>query len=304
MEQKYCDLHIHSAYSDGERSVENLLEYAAKKNLYKLSITDHDCVDAYFEIQDKNLSKKHSMQILVGCEFGALAQGVPIEMLGYGFDILPIKQYLDKFGFPQSKRDRIHCQNFVNVAKMLGIDIDFDYDRDYKNAKKDMKFALFYFDLLKNQKFYDALKKEDPKFVERSAAFMRFGLNNPNSIFYQKTAQVFAPAKNVADIIHQNGGLCFLAHPYQYGENMLDILESLKNTIDGVECYHYTSVDKEKQQVLFDFCKKNNLMISGGSDYHFVVDPKGCKDKLNEFCVPQQCFDEILKKAKGKNPLV
>ena len=54
MEQKYCDLHIHTTYSDGERDVENLLEYAQQKKLKKLSITDHDCVDAYFEIKQKN----------------------------------------------------------------------------------------------------------------------------------------------------------------------------------------------------------------------------------------------------------
>ena len=303
MEQKYCDLHIHTTYSDGERSVESLLEHAQQKNLKKLSITDHDCVDAYFEIMQKNLSTKYDCEILVGCEFGCLDCDVPIEVLGYGFDLQQMKNYLDEYGFPQSKRDRIHCQNFVNVAKMLGIDVDFDYERDYKNAKKDMKFLMLYLDLLKNQTFYDVLKSENPSFVEKASYFMRFGINNPNSQFYQTTAQLFPSAKKVADVIHKCGGLCFLAHPYQYGEYMVKILENLKNDIDGVECYHFTSLEPHKQQYLFDFCKQNNLLISGGSDYHFVVDLKGFKDRLNEFCVPQQYFEQILKKSKGKNPL-
>ena len=132
---------------------------------------------------------------------------------------------------------------------------------------------------------------------------MRFGINNPNSVFYQNSAQVFPEAKQVVDIVHKHGGVCFLAHPYQYGENMTMVLESLKNIIDGVECYHFTSQETTKQQFLFNFCNKNNLMQSGGSDYHFVVDPKGNKDKLNGFCVPQNLFDEILKKVKGKKPL-
>ena len=303
MEQKYCDLHIHTSYSDGQRDVENLLEYAKQKNLNKLSITDHDCVDAYFEIKNKNLVKKYGCDILVGCEFACVVCGVPIEILGYGFDLEPIKKYLDKNGFPQSRRDRMHCQNFVNIANSLGIDVDFDYDRDYKNCQKDMKFSSFFADLIKIPKFYDALQKQDPEFVKKYSTFMRFGINNPNSIFYQNSAQVFPTAKTIVDIVHQHGGLCFLAHPYQYGENMMMVLENLKGIIDGVECYHFTSQETTKQQVLFDFCKKNNVMKSGGSDYHFIVDPKGCKDKLNEFCVPQNYFDEILKNVKGKKPL-
>ena len=37
--------------------------------------------------------------------------------------------------------------------------------------------------------------------------------------------------------------------------------------IDGLECY-YTSFNNKQTQFLLNYCQKNNLLISGGSDYH------------------------------------
>ncbi len=44
------DLHIHTNYSDGSDSLIKVLEKAQKYNLSIISITDHDNMDAYFEL--------------------------------------------------------------------------------------------------------------------------------------------------------------------------------------------------------------------------------------------------------------
>ena len=44
------DLHTHTNHSDGTDSVEELLLNAEKKKLEIISITDHDSVDAYYEL--------------------------------------------------------------------------------------------------------------------------------------------------------------------------------------------------------------------------------------------------------------
>ena len=72
---------------------------------------------------------------------------------------------------------------------------------------------------------------------------------------------------------------------------MYSVLDGVKNSVDGVECYHYTAKEKDKSNYLKAFCKDNNLMISGGSDFH-IHDENG-EDLLNKLDVPAEYFDEI-----------
>ena len=46
------DLHMHTNHSDGTDSVEELLKNAEKQNLELISITDHDQVSAYYELEE------------------------------------------------------------------------------------------------------------------------------------------------------------------------------------------------------------------------------------------------------------
>ena len=301
--KQYCDLHIHTIHSDGERSVSDLLKFAKQKNLFKLSITDHDCVDAYFELENDELRASYPGQILIGCEFVCEAKETPIEILGYGFDYHKMKPYLDEYGLPQSRLDRIHCEDIKSIAKMFGIKSDFNYDTDYLECNVPMKFKLYLKDMLNNERFYNSLVDINPALVESFSKLSRLGINNINSPLYQKH-DFFPSAEKIINQIHDCGGLAFLAHPYQYGVEMFNILNLLKDKLDGVECYHFTCETEEKQKVLLDFCKEHYLLSSGGSDYHYIVDKKHNKDKLNEFKVPEKYFDIIANNANYEKPLV
>ena len=81
----------------------------------------------------------------------------------------------------------------------------------------------------------------------------------------------FKPSiKEIVKLIHENSGIAFLAHPYQYKftdtESFLDKLYNEVN-LDGIESY-YTTFNEKQTNYLLDFAKKRNLLISGGSDYH------------------------------------
>ena len=45
------DLHTHTNYSDGTWDTKRLLEEAEKTKLEVLAITDHDTLDAHFELE-------------------------------------------------------------------------------------------------------------------------------------------------------------------------------------------------------------------------------------------------------------
>ena len=81
------DLHMHTNHSDGTDSVEELLKNAEKKHLEVISITDHDSIDAYHEIDENpSLRSLYSGTLIVGTELRALYHKHNIEVLGYGID--------------------------------------------------------------------------------------------------------------------------------------------------------------------------------------------------------------------------
>jgi len=71
-------------------------------------------------------------------------------------------------------------------------------------------------------------------------------------------------------IAKKSGGKIFLAHPsYHYKNGYMPEKEMkhwLEIGIDGMECY--SPYNRNFIQGYIEFCKKNNLMISSGSDCH------------------------------------
>jgi len=50
---RYVDLHLHSFYSDGDRSPNYIVEMAKSKELGLISLTDHDSIDGYVEFSEE-----------------------------------------------------------------------------------------------------------------------------------------------------------------------------------------------------------------------------------------------------------
>lgn len=78
-EDKKVDLHIHTAYSDGEGKWEQIIPAAKAKGYKLISITDHNTVKVHHQIQDEIL--------LNGVEFDCWFNFVLIHLLAYGIDI-------------------------------------------------------------------------------------------------------------------------------------------------------------------------------------------------------------------------
>ena len=54
------DLHMHTTFSDGTDSIIELLKKAEKANLEIISITDHNTVKSYYELNKLNISNYFS----------------------------------------------------------------------------------------------------------------------------------------------------------------------------------------------------------------------------------------------------
>lgn len=79
---KDVDLHIHSSFSDGKLTPEELVEDAKKKELRYIAIADHNTLNAYRETDVIN-----NPCVIPAIEFDCWYRGVLVHILGYGIDI-------------------------------------------------------------------------------------------------------------------------------------------------------------------------------------------------------------------------
>lgn len=265
------DLHLHTNYSDGTDSVEKLLLNAQKANLEIISITDHDIIDAYKEIENnKKLLDLYKGQIIIGVELKAIYKGFNVEILGYGFDY-------NKLIIRKADNEKIQNENleyFKSVAKKYGLKIDGSIAVDSTNPTKRWGAAVFSDELVSYPENIERLKElNEADFREK--IFYREAESNKNSIFYVDTAKYYPDINQVIEDIHNAGGLAFLAHPYIYSfENIEKEVENILSSthIDGAEC-EYPLFSGEQKISMRKLCMKYNKYMSGGSDYHADFKP-------------------------------
>ena len=78
------DLQVHTTYSDGIWTPEQLLDHLAGERFALAAITDHDSVDSIPAIQQLAINKK--MPILLAVEMTAEWMGNMTDVLCFGFD--------------------------------------------------------------------------------------------------------------------------------------------------------------------------------------------------------------------------
>ena len=78
------DMHLHTWYSDGKMSPEEVVRYAKNKGLNKISVTDHDGVSGIQEALEAG--RKYNIEVIPGIELSAAADGKGVHILGYFID--------------------------------------------------------------------------------------------------------------------------------------------------------------------------------------------------------------------------
>lgn len=263
------DLHIHSTYSDGSYSVKEILQEAQNKKLEYISITDHDCIDAYKELENMNIKNYYKGNIIVGCEFKCYLEEfhISIEILGYGFDLNIIKQYFENNNIMGVQK------NYLEYLKKQGKKVGLIFDENLKLIDNhSYASAAFETELLKYSENKEIMRKHH---ISLEPNFYRAEQCNKNSIFYIDENKDFIGIEGLLDKIHEAKGLAFLAHPYIYpADNVEEMVEYIANTyqLDGIECY-YSTFTEEQKQTMINCAQEHNLYISGGTDFHGILKP-------------------------------
>lgn len=287
------DLHCHSLFSDGDQMPNDLLRKANELKLNFFSITDHNNCFAY-EKMDKKI---FDGTVINGVELVTSFEKNIIELLGYGVSIEVINNWNREYIRKEKQFAAEIYHRMIEIYEKMGIkysknnDINKLFEQDDPTGKVKQ---FLYKDLLKYEENINRIGKE---ILESYSAFNKKGLNNPKSIIFLNEYTRFPKIEEVERLIHESGGLCFLAHLYQYNiENHIAFLEKIKNTIklDGVEVIH-SSFSIEQIKEINEEADRMQLYKSGGSDYHGKLKP-GIKMGL-DLQIPDNIIEPWINKV-------
>jgi len=266
------DLHIHSkTCSDGNLSVEEIIEEAKARNVGLMSITDHDSIGC--QKQAMTLAQKNGIHYVSGVELNIsflhpnFCDGKPasLDLLGYQFDInnKALKKKLEQIGEYREERAAKILENINAEFKKEGL----------KNLTKN--------DLIKIQNSADGVLGR-PHIADylvnknivrdRQEAFEKYLVkcNVPKYPLYLEEA---------SSLLRNAGGIVVLAHPNDpYGTSLVKLTNSLQEQttiiedslltyIDGIECWHSRNTAETTDHYV-TFSKKHGLIMTGGSDCH------------------------------------
>ena len=260
------DLHMHTIYSDGDKTVEEVLKMCENKKLEYISITDHDTCKQYNDVALKN-NHIFSGKIIIGSELHAVFQKKNIEILAYNINPNIINEWCEKYYSEEKLREQqdICRQRLFDICNKHGLVYDESKIRKPKKVSEYVERPI-YEEVMKHKENHKILGE----FTESFGIFFRKGLANPESSYFMNHIEFRPPYKEVIDIIHKAGGKAFLAHPFEYKfKDTIGFINDLRKEkeLDGIECFH-PSANQEQRNILIDYAKSNNLYISGGSDYH------------------------------------
>lgn len=267
---KYADLHIHSSYSDGCLSPEEIVEMAKEEGLKCISITDHDTIASQYIVKEI----LPEINIIPGIEFSTEYNDLEIHILAYYIDIENVKLSEAIYRLRDARIER--AKEIINKLKYVDIHIDI------KDLIKEGDFSLGRGNIAKEmlRKGYVSNFKE---------AFTKY-LMQGKVAYVQGKKQSY---KEVMKLIEECGGIAVLAHPgkiYRKIEIEKIIRELKCYGLKGLEVYH-PSHSKEQINYFYNLSKKYKLLITGGSDFHGV---KNGDCTLGSQGISEQLLDKII----------
>ena len=243
---KFADLHLHTHFSDGTFSPEELTGHARRLGFAALALTDHDSVEGCAPMAAA--CSAVGIEVITGTELTAEHNDIEVHLLGYFLDTQNQKLLAEIAKFQSVRQNRI--REMVAKLNQLNVPLQAESVFALANCKSPgrphVARALVKAGLCKSsdEAFERFLKKNRPAWVPKAKMSALDGV----------------------ELIHQAGGLAVMAHP---GLNRTDeIIPALVDAgLDGIECFHTKHSTKTAERYL-EIADKFHLLVTGGSDCH------------------------------------
>jgi predicted metal-dependent phosphoesterase TrpH len=265
------DLHVHTNFSDGLYSPEEVLDLAKDREYDVIAITDHDNIDGYLQVKD--YAEMIGIELIPGVEISTLHHGRDTHVLAYYFDYenQELISLLKKIYDSRFKR----AKGIVEKLNQRGIMISIEDVQSYAGKNNYLGRPHIARALIESGYCADKYEAFDIHLGEHCYAYV----------------PKFAPSSITAiETIHKANGIAVLAHPYTLGDDSL-IRELIDAGLDGMEVY-YAKCNDETIYHYNETAKTNGLIRTGGSDFHgdgFDLEIFG------SYSAPEKVLNEMLR---------
>lgn len=255
------DLHMHTRYSDGELTPQELIDMRVAEGYELLAITDHDGMGG--SVAGAPYAESLGVQFIYGIEFDSEDPlGKDLHILGYGFDPQD-EELMDTLIYVLEER-RERNERFRECLNKRGYGIKPEEVWAVNNGRYVGK-PTFATVLVQKGVVKDVKEAFDTIFREPDLKAIK---------------KVTLPSQKVVEVIHNAGGLAVMAHPMEqrrrtesfeeFKPRMYRIMDRMiEYGIDGIECFH-PSASPEQSELLVAYAKEHGMMITRGSDFHSI----------------------------------
>jgi hypothetical protein len=242
----FADLHLHTFFSDGTFSPEELAERGARVGLAAMALTDHDTIDGCERMEQA--CRGAGVEFVTGTELTAEFEGKEVHLLGYYLDPSneKLRAALKKFQAVRQSRieEMVRRLNRLNIP--LTCESVFRLANCQSPGRPHVGRALVQEGLCASldEAFDRFLKKGRPAWVPKCKI----------------------DALDAIGLIHGAGGLAALAHPVlNQGDEVIPSL--VQQGLDGLECFHTKQTGNLPEHYI-TLATRYNLLVTGGSDCH------------------------------------
>jgi predicted metal-dependent phosphoesterase TrpH len=243
------DFHIHSTFSDGVYSVEEVLALAKKRNLSYLAITDHDVLAG--SLIAKSL-ETDELRVFVGIELSTEYREESIHILGY-FPSPNNLQGLEDYLLKQREARRIRALRIKELLlKHFDIDLNMDFTEDMPSITRGAIAQAIVsqgFPYSKEEIFARMIGQGCPAYLPSTKLDTVAGIR----------------------LLKEYGALTVLAHPVLIRKSNPE--EIVNMGVDGIEAIYPVNT-KEDTEKFLRLAASKGLFVTAGSDFHSFNDHK------------------------------
>ena len=242
----YADLHLHTNFSDGAYSPEELVKKAKDTGLVAISVVDHDTVLGVKSAMEAG--RAQGVEVIPGIELTAEEESQEVHILGYFIDHTN-QDLLKRLVILKDNRvERIYkiCDKLKELGVPLEPDSVFKLAENGTVGRLHIARALVSGGFIRNT--YEAFQKY---IGDRGPAYVlgfRFG------------------TRDAIKLIKEAGGIPVLAHPCTMHKDEF-IPRFVEYGLMGLEVY-YPEHSQSMVNFYEEMAKTLGLLVTGGSDCH------------------------------------
>ena len=267
------DLHSHTTYSDGTKTVPELLTLAEEKKIQVFAITDHDTIDGCLEATKHQ--ELYQGIFINGAELSTRNRGKSVHLLAYFPDLSLLQKSKLQILFNKLEESRLtRMQKMVEKAQCMNFDITFQ--DVIQEARQSSSAESNHLGKILARPHLARVMVKKGYVNSMQEAFDKY-LNEGKPLYEPKFR--ITPQQWV-DAVKEVNGIISWAHPLLHIESLQELElfanDLLQIGIHGIELRYkynvkyYVPKDLEVPGIKFlkEFVLKHDLLVTAGGDYH------------------------------------